>query len=420
MSARSQFGAMVLIAVVAAAVRLPWAMLQPTDPDVLRQQLPDQYEYLMLGRNLWQDGRLAFTDPRFGQDVYAFRMPGYPLLIAATAGSPTAVRAIQILLDISTVIGIYLLARRLLTSRDADHPGPWPLIAAAAVALNPWLVYFSALLLSEMLFTALLTWGMFLLTAGDKSRRWATAAGMAILAMSVHVRPSALLLAPLVAMAAVWMNSRSGQPYQSMPRRRTGRAIAAGLVACGAVALVLLPWAIRNASHPRLNAWIWTTTNAGITSYDGLRPGATGASDQSFITDMPELQTMTELERSQYLSTLAKESAAADPMRVARLAAVKIARTWSPVPLSDQFSRLRYVLPGLLFTVPFFALALAGLAGSSLSRPAKLYLLLPAIYLTAIHALSVGSARYRIPAEAPMAVLAAAGAATIAGCARRA
>src|SRR5690606_33205456 len=99
MSARFEFGALVLLAVVAVAVRLPWALLQPTDPAVLRAQLPDQYEYLMLGHNLWYEGQLAFHDPRFDQDVYAFRTPGYPALIAMTAASPTAVRLIQILLD---------------------------------------------------------------------------------------------------------------------------------------------------------------------------------------------------------------------------------------------------------------------------------------------------------------------------------
>jgi hypothetical protein len=35
------------------------------------------------------------------------------------------------------------------------------------------------------------------------------------------------------------------------------------------------------------------------------------------------------------------------------------------------------------------------------------FLLIPAIYFTAVHMLSVGSLRYRIPAEPPMAVIAA-------------
>jgi hypothetical protein len=42
-----------------------------------------------------------------------------------------------------------------------------------------------------------------------------------------------------------------------------------------------------------------------------------------------------------------------------------------------------------------------------------IFLLLPALYFTAVHALSVGSLRYRVPAEPPLAVLAAAGAARV-------
>jgi hypothetical protein len=40
-------------------------------------------------------------------------------------------------------------------------------------------------------------------------------------------------------------------------------------------------------------------------------------------------------------------------------------------------------------------------------RSAKVFLLIPAIYFTAVHMASVGSLRYRIPVEPPMAVIAA-------------
>jgi len=49
----------------------------------------------------------------------------------------------------------------------------------------------------------------------------------------------------------------------------------------------------------------------------------------------------------------------------------------------------------------------AGLGLGGLPGPAKRLLLLPAIYFTVAAALSVGSLRYRIPAEPPMAILAA-------------
>lgn len=429
-----------LLVILTLAVRLPWAMLQPTDPQILQAQLPDQYEYLALGQNLLQHNGLWFVDPRFDQAVHAFRMPGYPAFIAAMGASPTAVRIGQILIEVGTVLGVYLLARRIFSlpryAGDGSGRGPRPsnsdplpssppgyrgreqlgyapLVAGLLVAVNPWLVYFSGLILSETLFTAMLVWGMALPVVG-RGRWWAWGAGIGLLALSVHVRPAAIPLVPVLAMAAAWVNSRSANPYEQQAQRSAWRIAGAGLVGAAAVGFVLLPWAIRNAANPQVNSWIWTTTNAGFTSYDGLHPGATGASDQTFIAQMPELQTMDEVERSAYLGDLARQSAMADPGRIARLAAIKIGRTWSPIPLSDQFGQLKYILPGLLFTIPFFGLVIVGLAGSRLSRPVKLYLLLPAVYLTAVHGLSVGSARYRIPAEAPMGVIAAAGAAAFA------
>jgi hypothetical protein len=93
----------------------------------------------------------------------------------------------------------------------------------------------------------------------------------------------------------------------------------------------------------------------------------------------------------------------------------KIARTWSPVPLSDEFGRPIYKLIALAFALPFDLLLIVGIFRGGLRRSAVFFLLLPALYFTAIHAMSVGSLRYRMPAEPPLAVLAGVGAATFIG-----
>jgi hypothetical protein len=49
----------------------------------------------------------------------------------------------------------------------------------------------------------------------------------------------------------------------------------------------------------------------------------------------------------------------------------------------------------------------------SAARAAKAYLLAPAAYFTVVHAVSVGSIRYRVPADVPMAILAGIGAARL-------
>ena len=414
----------VIILLIGLAARLGWGWVQPTD-DAFVERLPDQREYLSLGRNLFKGVGLSFVDPRFGEVVYAFRTPGYPLFIAACGGSLRAVRVAQAFVDTSTALAVYLLARRWL-SRGAST------FAAGIVAFNPFLIYFSALALSETLFTALLAWGMCLLIRGSgsasppaeaggpggsaaRSAPWSAIlcwlAGGLLLAVSVLVRQSAAPLPVLLGLVSAFVNRAGSPPYH----RRWPLPSGATLVLL--TGLVLLPWAYRNSRV--MGVWIWTTTNGGITIYDGFNPDATGASDQSFVEQMPELRRMGELGRDEHLKRLAHEYVREHPHRVAELAVIKAGRTWSPIPLSADYSGLKYKLVGLFYSLPFDLLVIAGLIvnvrDAGLPKAAKVFLLSPAIYFTVVHALSVGSLRYRIPVEPPMAIVAASGAAALLG-----
>jgi 4-amino-4-deoxy-L-arabinose transferase-like glycosyltransferase len=374
----------------ALCLRLAWGLAQPTDPDA---RLGDQFEYLQLGRNLLTTGELKFDDARFEQTVYAYRTPGYPAFVALCGGNVRAIRLAQALIDTSTALAAYLLARRWLDRRAS-------LFAAATVAFNPFLVYFSGLILSETTFIAMLAWGTCLLVR-ERQRTWIL--GGVLLALSVSVRPSAMGLAVLLAAGAAWC--RSG--------RLTLIVVRDACVAAALVFAVLLPWVWRNAHHPVLNASIWTTTNEGITTYDGFHDGATGASDQKAYLDRlkPLLMRMDEVERDAWLKQQAMEWIRGHPDRVVGLMADKIARTWSPVPLSSEYGgSWLYFWVGLLFTTPVYLLSLFGLWKGALPRSVKVFLLIPAIYFTVIHALSVGSLRYRLPAEPPMSVIVGCGA----------
>lgn len=362
------------------AVHLGWSLSRPAQLD---QHLGDQFEYLQLGQNLLHDHELKFFDPRFNQTVYAYRTPGYPLFVALCGGNIRAIQIVQALLDASTALAIYLLARQILAQKPS-------LFAAAFVAFNPFLIYFSALVLSESLFTAMLAWGMYLLVTRRRL------AGMTLLALSVQVRPSALALVVLLAIAEAW------------PRRRNA-ILRSSALAAALVVLTLLPWLWRNAHHPHVQSWIWTTTNNGITTYDGFNDQANGASNQApFLKELKTpLSRMDEVERNDFLAQQAHEWIRAHPARAAELILNKIARTWSPIPLSNEYGNKRlYVIVGLLFSIPFDICILLGLWQSPLPKSAKVLLLLPAIYFTGIHALSVGSLRYRLPVEPPMAVIA--------------
>ena len=368
--------ALTLIILISAALRIAWGLHLPVDTASF-QSLPDQQEYLQLGTNFLHGEGLQFTDGRFGQKVWAYRTPGYPFLIAACGGDITVIRIVQGLLDTFTVLAVYLLARRWISPEAA-------LLASLIAGVNPLLIYFCGLILSETVFTAMLAWGLVLLSSAGVY----PFVGSLILALSVLVRPSAIVLPAILAIAA--------KGKRSLPPATATACLTFG---------VLLPWAMRN--HAEVHAWVFTTTNSGITRYDGFNPDATGASDQSFLRNMPQLSQMDELARSQYLNGLADDFIRKHPGRCAELALIKIARLWSPIPLSTQYSRRLYIAMGLIYTFPLLALASAGLFCRTLPLTAKSILLSCIVYFTLIHAASVSSLRYRLPLEPLLAISAA-------------
>src|SRR5262245_50949205 len=93
---------------VALALRVGWVISLPTSEEHLRR-LPDQLEYLELGRNLLAGKGLSFRDQVFDQVLNAYRAPGYPLLVAACGGNIRAVRVVQSVIDTSTVLAVYVL-----------------------------------------------------------------------------------------------------------------------------------------------------------------------------------------------------------------------------------------------------------------------------------------------------------------------
>jgi hypothetical protein len=406
-----------LILLLALGLRLGWCLTRPTS-DASIGALPDQLDYLSLAQNLLHGRGMQFLDKRFDDTVFAFRMPGYPLFLAGCGANPRVIRAMQAVLDTFTVLAIYLLARIIATGEGRHHIA---LLAAFLVAFNPYLIYFSGLLLSESLFTALLAWGLVLLIRGKGGRgaSWRSTmiwlGGALLLGLSVLVRPSAIALPVVLGILSSFVNSVGQGAYQAMAgldghnpagNRKDGKwPLPAGATMVRVMMLCLLPWGLRNRMV--LGHWTWLDTNSGFTLYDGYNPDATGASDQSYIDREPELQVLGEVNRSDYLTQKAWEYARTHPARVWRLIGAKLGRTWSPMPLSREYGRPGLQAIAMLYSIPFDLLVVMGLIWGNLPRAAKALLLAPAVYFTIVHALTVGSLRYRVPAEPPMAIIAA-------------
>lgn len=400
----------ILISILAIALllRIALGIFQPATPQAI-DRLPDQREYLSLAQNLLHGGGLYFVDPRFHQPIYAYRMPGYPAFLAACGASVVYARLAQCIIDVSTVLAVFLITRSLLLGRAVPSEPKactrveaTALIATAFVAFNPFYIYFSNLLLSEMLFAALLTWGIYFLTRP----LWTPFIfGIPFLIAAAYVKTTGLLMFPAVVFA-YFLNF---SPPPAYPLADLRRAFRDTVTACLLFLFsFMFPWAWRN--HHILGHWAWTTTNSGATLYDGFHPGATGASDQRFITLLPGLMSMNEVQRSDFLAGSAADWAKANWTSLPALSAVKILRGWSPVPLSADFGKPVYRLISAAYTVPFDLLCLVGLFSPRLKRRAKLLLVMPALVVTLGQVLSVGSMRYTMPAEATLAIVAAVGA----------
>jgi hypothetical protein len=378
--------AVVVLLGVSLAVRLGYGLSRPAD-EAWIASLPDQAEYHAIAMSVLAGEGFGFTDERFGQRVVAFRSPGYPLFVAAMGGDVVAVRVAQAMVDTLSVLGVWLLVRRLVPDRPVAA-----VVAGGLMAVHPLLIHFSSLLLTETLTTALLVWGVYLLTY--RSGRAVVAAAV-VLGVAAMVRPS------FWAVAMVMLGGR----ILTLPVPWLSRG-AIGAACAGVMLAMVLPWAARNALV--LGRPILTTTNSGITAYDGFNPDADGSSNQQvFLQDMPYLGQMTETDRDAYLRQQAMTWAAENPGRLLPLAAAKVGRTFSPVPLAKENRTWLYWSVGLAFLLPLMGLAVAGVVWSAIAPRYRLMLVMPIVVVGLGHGLSVGSMRYRVPIEPMWCVLAA-------------
>lgn len=267
------------------------------------------------------------------------------------------------------------------------------LLAGLLVAFDPFLVYFNKLLLTESLFTCALCAALYVAWRTTRRElacgwfRWMVAG--VLFGLCIYLRPSS------AGLVVCWC-------LFTLVRRRFDRGGLAGV--CGLAATVmflLLPWAVRNQSV--LGERIWLTTRAGISLYDGVRPGADGASDLAAIKDTGQ----SELEWNETFKAQARREMRDQPGRILRLAGLKFLRTWNLWPNAEGYRSVWIKIVAGTWTIIVLALAVCGIRALWRSKATIVGLLLPAAYFTALHMLFVGSVRYRLPAMPMLEILAA-------------
>lgn len=360
----------------------------------------DAEGYWQLARQIAAGRDFEFADP----PRRVHRMPGFPAVLALSmklfGESPFAARCVLAFVGTAACAAVYLLGRQLFDERVG-------LIACGLTAISPVMTGFSVLLLSETLFALTLTlslwcaakWladGRVPLAAGRFQFLWSSLTGIGI-AVATLVRPSWLLAGPLLATLVVVLSFRK----KEFARRLEAAVMVAALFA------TLLPWAWRN--HAVCGHWVFTTLWSGPSLYDGLNPVANGDSNMEFFDDDNLMAKMTEWDVDQHYKQAAWQFARQNPARTIELTFLKLWRYWKPWPSAAQFGGFGPALLVAAFFVPVSAFALRGWWFSRQRLWVCLLTLGPIVYFAAIHAVFVGSLRYRLPAEYPLCVLAAAG-----------
>lgn len=337
-----------------------------------------------------------YTPPR-----RVLRMPGFPALLAIPIGlfgdHQLPVRLLLAAVGTLACASVYWLGRILFSESIG-------LMAALIAALLPTFVGFSPLILSETAFAAALVASLApaaLLAQRLQTKASASAVfGPAVLCgvligLANYIRPSWLLAAPALALVAI------------VAGRSSARSWSAAVVIVATTFATLLPWAIRN--HRITGHFVLTTLWMGPSLYDGLNPEATGDSNMAFYDRENKLGQMSEYDVDRDYRDRAWTYAFQHPGRAIELAFIKLGRFWKPWPNSDQFGHWTARLAVFLSSVPLW---LAAAYGIYRVRPSWIVIAMtvgPLVYFSAVHMLFVGSLRYRLPAEYPLAVLAAAG-----------
>ena len=415
----------------------------------------DANGYWELGSKLAQgEDYSLYTPPR-----HVLRMPGFPWLLAASirvlGDNVLAARLVLATVGTACCWLTYLLGKTLHMRRT----GFW---AALYVSVHPLHVGNSVLILSETWFTFWMLLSLLALarllgqplttlattavsetclsdgtgctpTCPWRMLRQGFVAGI-LIGLTVLVRPGFLLWTALACVGVLFLLKRS-------PGLRLGICVTL-LLGCG---LTLIPWAARNAAVT--GHWVFTSLWSGPSLYDGLHPGATGASDMSFFDHENLLAQMSEFDVNQEYKNRAIQFAIQNPTRAMQLAIVKAQRYLSPVPNQTAFSHWAIQAVCVVFWLALFGSTLAALvfrwpAEKTLERPGEtqtvdnvrktpgasgnsepasgnsepdwavldlLVTLGPFLMFLLVHMVFVGSVRYRLPVEYPLSVLGAIG-----------
>jgi 4-amino-4-deoxy-L-arabinose transferase-like glycosyltransferase len=247
------------ILTVALVARVFWVLYAPADPTDGRG-IDDTLFYYGAAEKL--AAGVGYVIPMTDADTAQWP-PGYSLLLSAfylVMGPKVSIAwGINIVLGALTCVGLYAVGCLLLNQRLGATAG-------LLLAVFPGHVFFSSLVLSEVLFTFLVVAAMaliLLLSRPNHQRKLPLVIGLgAVIGLAALVRGQGLLLIP-VAFVFWWLRAAD-----------FAAALERALVAVLVAVVLIVPWTIRN--YIVMDNLIFISTNDGLNLYMGNHEGATG------------------------------------------------------------------------------------------------------------------------------------------------
>ena len=424
--------ALVVIFGVALALRIAWCVHSARPPHIgdpvayyfYGNQIAEGHGYHSFTIFLGRISEIAHGGPRVFPNhnvPTAMFPPGYPAVLGAlfwfVIHSPlpdnlvAAAVSLNVALSVATVLLAFEIARRLFDVRVG-------LVAAALLAVYPNLIYYTATLHWEttFVFIALATVLVVLRQPwvdGRLPTRTLVAFGV-LLGLSVLIRPMSLGF-----VAALFVAS-------TIAGAGMRRAFTQCGIVMGVVALMVLPWTVRNIV--KMHSPVVIATELGPTLCVSRQPGARGDKDLSFMhryCEPPSTQfpiERREVKANDHAFAKSIEFVVHHPLRELRL---WVPRTryayeqdhdamddvsWFISPRSVR--ALSRVADWFYFGV--LTLAAAGTwAFARRAEPRRILFLIAAVSLAATPILLYGAPRYKVPAMPFITIVAAAGTVTI-------
>ena len=364
----------------------------------------------------------------------AYQAPGFPAFMALVMGvcgrDEMWIKCAQVALGAASTWLVFALGRTAYGARVG-------LIAGWLHALDPTFIAFTHYLFNETLFVFLFLLALHLLLRDEGLPSVASALAIGVVfALAVYVKSSLLYLLPVL---AVWWWWRK--------RAASGRAALTLALAASAWCVCMAPWSIRNyqvhggfvlvdSSGP-YNLWRGNQPNAyarrrmssdwnvrfpePFRAYSVAPVSEVGGSKLvEVVQDTLHVDEPTDLEMMRGSQMAALEYMLEDPLWSAQRAWYKIVDVWNPTSfvMRHLFKGGHGEIPKLLEVALSWWCALSYLALLACALPAlwlrrrddfAMLAMLVFFYYTAIHAITFGLTRFRLPVMPFFMILAAVG-----------